>query len=120
MNEKEIHVVNLDKPIINDNGIDNSHNEEPIKENKGKKVFAIIGFICGIVGLVSSIGGGIGLLINIPGLVFSNIGKKSITKVNYAKKGVLLNTIGIVVNVICGAIAFILWIMIMVGLMEQL
>ena len=118
MNEKEINVVDLDKPHVEvENNTNN--NSEPVEQYKAKRAFAIIGFICGICGLVLSLVGGVGLFVNIPGLVFSSIGKKSTTKANYAKKGVKLNTIGIIVNAIISIFTFILWIVIMVGLMEK-
>lgn len=118
MEEKEINVVNLDKPHIKEEF--NTNNSEAIEQNKAKRAFAIIGFVCGIAGLVLALVGGAGLFVNIPGLVFSNIGKKSTTKADYAKKGVKLNTIGLIVNIIISVITFIIWIAVMVGLMEHL
>lgn len=120
MSEKEINVVNLDKPSINNETSSNNKNTTQTELYPAKRIFAIIGFVCGIVGLAICWCAGVGIFLNIPGLVFSNIGKISTTKAEYAKKGTKLNTIGIIVNAIISFISFIIWIIIMVLLMEQL
>lgn len=120
MSEKEINVVNLDKPNINNDEKSKNVNNSNVELYPAKRIFAIISFVCGIVGLAICWLGGIGLFLNIPGLVFANIGKISTTKSEYAKKGYKLNGIGIIVNAIISFITFIIWIIVMVLLMQQL
>lgn len=122
MEEREIGVVNLDKPII-----DNTNNEKPTNEKPEQprhagiaKTFAIVSFIIGIAGIpLSIITFGIWLFLNIPALIFARISMKVETsKRRFAVKGLKLNIIGIVLDLIMCGVFFLLWILVMTKVLE--
>lgn len=97
--------------------LDNQSNDDQvIKPNKTWDVFANLGLILGIVGIIANflaiiIAANPDLLdiavsflsigeMAIPGLVFSILGKKSLLKSGKAKVGIALNIIGIILSVI--------------------
>jgi uncharacterized membrane protein len=64
------------------------------------KVFAIVGFVMGILSLVFCWIPFSNFYLGAPGLVLSILGKKSATKIEYAMKGFTLNLVGIIINVL--------------------
>lgn len=72
----------------------------PVEDNGPWKVFAILGLVFGIVGLVFCWAYGSGGLISATGLVFSILGKKSTTKAGNATAGLILSIIGLALSVI--------------------
>ena len=63
-------------------------------------VFAVIGFIMGLVSLVLAAFFGIGIYLVVPGIVFSTLGKKSINDRKKAKAGLIISIISAVINFI--------------------
>ena len=71
------------------------------EEPKGPwKVFAILGLVFGIVGLVLSWANVGGLLISVAGLVFSILGKKSVSKHGVAVAGLILSIIALALSAV--------------------
>ena len=63
-------------------------------------VFAKLGFGLGLGGLLGCLLIGLGYVVAIPGIVFSALGRRSITYHDKAKKGLVLSIIGTVLGII--------------------
>lgn len=74
--------------------------QTPVQEEGPWKVFATLGLVFGIVGLVLSFAYGAGMGFAVPGLVFSILGKKSVINGGKAKTGLVLNIIAIALAII--------------------
>ena len=64
------------------------------------KVFAIVGFVLGLVGFIFSFAFGSGLFFSIPGLVLSILGKRSASKHGMAVTGMVFSIIGLAIGCI--------------------
>lgn len=71
----------------------------PVAEQGPWKVFAILGLVFGIVGLVFFWFNFGGFLMSATGLVFSILGKKSVSKKGMATAGLVLSIIGLALGV---------------------
>ena len=88
-----------------------------VSEDNGPwKVFALIGFILGIISLAGSILF-IGLTTGVPGIVFSILGKKSSnpTRKSQAAKGLKMSIWGLILSVV----VYIVFIVVLVILVEN-
>ena len=79
------------------------------------KVYAIIGFITGILAISMSPLFYFGVIVSIIGIVFSIKGKKSNSKEKYAQRGLLLNIIGLILSVIVSTVVLLLFIFFVVN-----
>lgn len=77
---------------------------QPQAHKKPFNVFALLGFIFGLLGLLGSLGGGEGVLLAIPGLVLGIIGlvkaKKTGAGKGFALTGIILSSVAIILFVI--------------------
>ena len=99
-NDKICPICGADLTKKNNDDIYSSYDKKEVgSEAQVYKVFAIIGYVSGIVSLCLA---WIPFMFNlsIPGIVFSNIGAKSKSKKEFANKGFVLSIIATAINVI--------------------
>ena len=81
------------------------------KDDKGPwKVFAIIGYVFGIVSLASVFIPFFSCGLAVEGIILSALGKKSKTKKDKAKKGLTMNIVACVVNFVLSIIIYVAYI----------
>lgn len=88
----------------------NNDDDNRITDTGPWKVFAIIGYVIGILSICFCWVIASWLWIGIPGIVFSTLGERSYGKRYYAKRGKTLSIIGIVL----GAISTVIWIIVFI------
>lgn len=93
-------VETVEAEVIEDDATVTAKEPETPRVPKCFDVFAKLGFGLGLGGLLGCILFGIGYVVAIPGIVFSALGKKSITYHEKAKKGLVLSILGTVLGLI--------------------
>ena len=97
--EEVIDIVEENEYVVN----------QPAKERGPWKVFAIIGYIIGIVSLVSIFIPFAGAGMAVDGIIMSALGKKSESKRHFAKKGLTFSIVACAVNFVISIIIYVIY-----------
>lgn len=106
--EEVIDIVEENEHVVN----------QPVKERGPWKVFAIIGYIIGIVSLVSIFVPFVGSGMAVDGIIMSALGKKSESKRHLAKKGLTFSIVACAVNFVISIIIYVLYIVLILSQFE--
>ena len=88
-------VVEEAAPVVEEN-----NTNVVVKERGPWKIFAILGYVFGIISICGCVIPGFGISFGVYGIVFAALGKKSLSANVKAKKGLTLSIVATVINVV--------------------